>query len=68
MRDHGAPAHSDTSQRPVSPDNVFKPHRYQPCFLRVSITVRVRVSVRVRVRRGGFIPTTAHFIFYSSVG
>ena len=34
MRDHGVPAHSDISQRPVSPDYVFRPHRCQLCFPR----------------------------------
>ena len=34
MRDHGVPAHSDISQRPVTPDYVFRPHRCQSYFLR----------------------------------
>ena len=50
MRDHGVPAHSNISQRPVSPDYVFRHHRCQPCFLRVRVRVRVGVGVMVRVR------------------
>ena len=45
MRDHGVPAHSDISQRPVSPDYVFRPSKCQPCFLRDRVRVGVRVGV-----------------------
>ena len=65
MSDHGVPAHSGISQRPVSPDHVFRPHRSQRCFLRgcnssnkwISwgfkpleiLLFRIRVRIRVKV-------------------
>ena len=47
MRDHGARAHSDISQRPVWPDDVSEPHRFR---VRVKVRVRVRVTFRVIIR------------------